>query len=59
MVWALTLILIGLNGVFKYEEIHATYADCTRARASWQKVKEAQVGLCRSKKEKVNEQLKI
>lgn len=43
MTFVIVLLLVGLNGPFRYEETHPTRADCLTAYYHWKQVKEAQI----------------
>ena len=43
MTFVIVLLLIGLNGPFRYVETYSSRAECIRAVVQWRTIKEAQV----------------
>lgn len=46
MIWVLTVVLMGLNGPFRYTERFMDYQHCVKAQRHWQQIPEVWVGRC-------------
>jgi len=47
MIWVLVVVLMGLNGPFRYTERFMSYKECAIAQRHWRNTPDVWVGNCR------------